>query len=73
MTVLALTNQGNSAFLTVIDGIASLSACLAASGAWWNKISGCSLMKEEPEGECNECGNRKKKRQNWASLLKAVK
>lgn len=61
MTVLALTNQENSAHLTLIDGTASLSAYLAVLGAWWNKISDCSLMKEEPEGEYNECCNRKKR------------
>ena len=39
MIVLALLNQEKSAHLTLIDGVASLSACLAALGAWWKKKS----------------------------------
>lgn len=61
MTVLAFPNQENSAHLTLTDGVASPSACLATLGARWNEKSDCPLVKGEPKGEYSECGNRKKK------------
>lgn len=62
MTVLAFSNQENSAHLTLTDGVASPSACLATLGARWNEKSDCPLVKGEPKGEYSECGNRKKKK-----------
>lgn len=61
MTVLAFSNQENGAHLTLIDGVASPSACLATLGGQWNENSDCPLVKGEHKGEYSEYGNRKKK------------
>lgn len=75
MTLLALSNQKNHACLTLIDGVASSLLVQLLWGPGRIK-SACTLLKEEPEGEYSECSNRKKKKrkkENRASLLKAVK
>lgn len=62
MTVLAFSNQEDGAHLTLIDGVASPSACLATLGVRGNENSDCPLMKGECKGEYSEYGNKKKKK-----------
>lgn len=50
MTLLALSNQENSAHLTLIDGVDSPSAFLAALGAWWDKNVTAHWWKKNPRG-----------------------
>lgn len=68
MTVLVLSNQENSTHLTVTDGFASPSACLAALGTWWNKKVTAYWLKKNLTGNTVNVATGKGRKKKKAKL-----